>query len=87
MQLLKKELLAFKEQKEFKNRFPEKWIPSAFQIIPEDFSEENKMINSTLKMVRHKITKVYQKQIELIYQDSQLAKENNIQAIQSILKS
>jgi len=87
LQLLKKELLAFKEQKEFKNRFPEKWIPSAFQIIPEDFSEENKMINSTLKMVRHKITKVYQKQIELIYQDSQLAKENNIQAIQSILKS
>ena len=45
------------------------------------------MINSTLKMVRHKITEVYQKQIELIYQDSQLAKENNIQAIQSILKS
>ena len=87
LNLLKKELHAFKQQKEFKNRFPEKWIPSTFQIISEEFSEENKMINSTLKMVRHKITEAYQERIDNMYQNPDIAKQNNIQAIQSILKS
>lgn len=64
---LKKDLLAFGSQKEFKGKFPGKWIPSNFQIIEEEFSEENQMINSTLKMVRHRITETYQDRIDLMY--------------------
>lgn len=65
--ILKEEMLLFSKQKEFKDKFPGKWIPSNFQILEEEFSEENKMINSTLKMVRHRITENYQDRLNLMY--------------------
>lgn len=64
---LKKDMLSFNQQPEFKDKFPVKWIPSQFRIIAEPFSEENHMINSTLKMVRHKITETYQAKIDEMY--------------------
>ncbi|MGI9532793.1 AMP-dependent synthetase/ligase [Lutimonas sp.] len=64
---LKIEMLKFEKQVEFKDKFPGKWIPSNFQIVAEEFSEENQLINSTLKMVRHKITERYQDRLDLMY--------------------
>ena len=68
LKVIKQEMFRFKAQTEFKGKFPEKWIPSNFQIIPEEFSEANQMVNSTLKMVRHKITETYQTRLDLMYQ-------------------
>lgn len=83
---LKKEMLLFTKQPEFADKFPVKWIPSNFQIVPEEFSEENQMINSTLKMVRHKITQTYQSRLELMYgkEAQQKSKENNLATLQSL---
>lgn len=64
---LKNEMLSFSKQKEFKGKFPGKWIPTNFQIVEEAFSEDNKMINSTLKMVRHRITETYHDRLHLMY--------------------
>ena len=64
---LKNDMLLFSNQKEFKGKFPGKWIPSNFQVVAEAFSEDNQMINSTLKMVRHKITETYQNRLDLMY--------------------
>lgn len=64
---IKTEMLLFADQPEFKGKFPSKWIPSQFQIIEEEFSEANKMINSTLKMVRKNITDTYQNRLDLMY--------------------
>jgi len=64
---IKEELLLFNHQKEFKGKFPAKWIPSNYQIIADEFSETNGMINSTLKMVRHKITEQYQDRLDIMY--------------------
>ena len=72
----KQELHIFKNQSEFKGKFPEKWIPTNFQIIEEEFSEANKMINSTMKMVRHRITENYQDRLDIMYQEG--AKEKSI---------
>jgi len=66
----KQELHKFNKQEEFKGKFPEKWIPSNFQLIEEEFSEGNKMINSTLKMVRHKITETHKSRIDVMYKSS-----------------
>ena len=71
----KEEIHLFKNQAEFKGKFPEKWIPTNFQIIEEDFSEANKMINSTMKMVRHRITENYQDRLDVMYQEG--AKEKS----------
>jgi long-chain acyl-CoA synthetase len=87
-QRLKKEMLLFSEQPEFKDKFPIKWIPSNFQVIAEEFSEDNQMINSTLKMVRHKITENYNERLELMYtQNAQkLSQEKNMEVLDSMFR-
>ncbi len=82
---IKTEILLFNQQEEFKGRFPSKWIPSNFQIIEKDFSEENKMINSTLKMVRRNITDTFQNKLDLMY--SKDAPKNVLQENFKVLKS
>src|SRR5690554_372456 len=39
--------------------FPYRWIPSAFAVIEEPFSEKNGMVNSTMKIVKHKVYENY----------------------------
>ena len=67
LKAIKTDFLKFRETSEYRNQFPEKWIPTTFQIAPESFTEQNKMINSTMKMVRHKINEVYHDRIEFMY--------------------
>lgn len=43
------------------------WVPSVFQILEEPFSEQNGTINSTMKLVRHKVAEVYKEYIEYSY--------------------
>lgn len=39
--------------------FPYRWIPSAFAVLGEPFSEKNGMVNSTMKIVKHKVYEKY----------------------------
>ncbi len=48
-------------------KFPERWLPSTFLVLDEAFTEQNHMLNSTLKMVRGKITEKYKYQIDYLY--------------------
>ncbi len=64
---IKDSLLSFKEHQDYRGKFPDKWIPSSFIILKEQFTEENHMINSTLKMVRYKIRETYQDKIDYMY--------------------
>ena len=84
---LKNEMLLFSKQKEFKGKFPGKWIPSNFQIVSEAFSEDNQMINSTLKMVRHKITETYQNRLDLMYgaKAQEKAQLENIKVLEELV--
>jgi long-chain acyl-CoA synthetase len=88
MDQIRKEVLIFNDQPEFKGKFPNKWIPSNFQIIEEDFSEENNMINSTLKMVRHRITETYQDRLDVMYGANAQKKslEENLKIIEILFK-
>ena len=64
---LEKELNKYKKGGDFEGMFPERWLPSTFAVLPEPFTEQNQMINSTMKMVRGKIEKAYAKRIEYLY--------------------
>ncbi len=81
---VKEEVLAFNKQVEFKGKFPDKWIPSQIQIIEEDFSEQNKMINSTMKMVRHKISETYQDRLDVMYESSNKSSQKNTEIISKV---
>lgn len=64
---LESEVGKFKKGGELEGSFPERWLPSAIAVLPEPFTEQNQMINSTMKMVRGKIEKAYQHRIDALY--------------------
>ncbi len=47
--------------------FPPRWLPSAIWVLKENFTEQNKMINSTMKMVRPYITEHYKDTFAYLY--------------------
>lgn len=47
--------------------FPERWLPAAVAVLPEPFTEQNHMVNSTMKIVRGKVEKFYADRIEYAY--------------------
>jgi long-chain acyl-CoA synthetase len=67
LNLLDGEIGKFKSGGPFAKEFPERWIPSAVAVLGEAFTEENKFMNSTLKMVRGKITEFYKNRIDYLY--------------------
>ncbi len=64
--ILQSEINKYKKGGEFEGMFPERWLPSAIGILGEGFTEQNKFLNSTLKMVRGKITEFYINRIEYL---------------------
>ena len=67
LNLLEGEIAKFKSGGQFAKVFPERWIPSAVAVLGEGFTEENKFMNSTLKMVRSRITDFYKNRIDYLY--------------------
>jgi long-chain acyl-CoA synthetase len=51
----------------YAGEFPERWLPAAIGVLPEAFTEQNKLLNSTMKMVRGKIEERYEDVIEFLY--------------------
>jgi len=67
VKLIQKSIDQFKGKGHHAGMFPERWLPSTFAVLPEPFSEQNRMINSTMKMVRGKIEEVYATDIQSLY--------------------
>ena len=80
---LEKELNKYKKGGDFEGMFPERWLPSTFAILSEPFTEQNQMINSTMKMVRGKIEKFYADRIEFLYsaEGKQIFNEKNLDSL------
>ena len=87
LKAIKEDLESFKHTKEYKNQFPEKWIPVTFQIADEPFSEQNHQINSSMKMVRHQIQLDYRNRLDFMYSSSgtNIVNPLNVEAIQKYL--
>jgi long-chain acyl-CoA synthetase len=66
---LRSSFYSFKEDHSYRNRFPERWIPASFQIVAEPFTEQNKMINSSMKMVRFRIVQTYQDLLDEMFRE------------------
>ncbi|MCE5174245.1 MAG: AMP-binding protein [Bacteroidales bacterium] len=64
IELIQKSVNAFRKDGAYEGMFPERWIPAAFAILSEGFTEQNQMMNSTMKMVRGKIEKHYAKRLD-----------------------
>ena len=80
---LEEELAKYKKGGEFEGMFPERWLPTTFAVLAEPFTEQNQMINSTMKMVRGKIEKAYAARIDYMYtaEGKQTQNQQNIDAL------
>ncbi|MEL7598626.1 MAG: AMP-binding protein [Proteiniphilum sp.] len=61
------EVASYMKGGKYDGLFPYRWIPTAFAIMDEPFSEKNGMVNSTMKIVKHKVYERYAKEIEMLH--------------------
>ncbi|MBN1414769.1 MAG: AMP-binding protein [Bacteroidales bacterium] len=87
IQLIEHQIDPFLKGGKYESMFPHRWLPSTFALITEGFTEENKQINSLMKMVRPKINEFYTDRIQYMYtaQGKNIHNEQNIKALQVLL--
>lgn len=67
LQILLNEINAYKNGGKYEGVFPERWLPTAMIILPEAFTQENTLLNNSMKMVRGKINEYFGNQLEFLY--------------------
>lgn len=67
LEQIQKELAEFKKGGKLQDMFPQRWLPTVWFIAPEPFSEANRMLNSTMKIVRRAVEEKYSGEIEIMY--------------------
>ncbi len=82
IEIISAEVSRYRRGGDLAGMFPERWLPSTFAVLSEPFTEQNQMINSTMKMVRPKIEKAYKERIDYMYsaEGKQLLNEKNLNA-------
>ena len=80
---LQSEIDAYRKGGPHYGLFPERWLPAAVVICDEPFTLENKMMNSTMKIVRGQVEKHYASRIAYAYtpEGKQLLNELNIASV------
>jgi long-chain acyl-CoA synthetase len=63
--------------------FPERWLPTAIAVLPEPFTEQNHLLNSSLKMVRGKIEEKYKDRLAFLYssEGKNIINEKNLSSV------
>lgn len=65
--ILQAQIGRFRKGGDLATLFPDRWLPTTFAVLPEPFTEQNGMVNSTLKIVRGKVEKTYAARIAYLY--------------------
>lgn len=83
LKIMDADVAQFKKGGAHETMFPDRWLPTCFAVLAEPFTEQNQMINSSLKMVRGKIEKAYADRIAYMYtpEGKQLLNPKNIEAL------
>ena len=65
--LIENEVNEYRTNGKFGNMFPQRWLPVSIGILQESFTEENGLMNSTMKIIRGKIMEKYNELIDYLY--------------------
>ncbi|MGM0620261.1 MAG: AMP-dependent synthetase/ligase [Bacteroidota bacterium] len=76
--ILQNEINKFKKGGEHEDLFPDRWLPATFVMLPESFNQENGLMNTTMKMVRGKISDYFSKELEFLYSPLARNIENDV---------
>lgn len=77
------EIGQFKGKGIYADMFPDRWLPSTVAVLKEPFTEQNHTINSTMKMVRGAIEKMYADRLKYVYtpEGKQMDNQQNLDAL------
>ncbi len=78
LSLIEQEVNKFKKGGEHEGMFPARWLPTTIAVLPETFNEQNKLLNTTLKMVRGKIEERYKTEMSFLYIPESKQMHNNL---------
>lgn len=88
LRLIQQEVDAYKTGGKFADSFPERWLPATIVLLPEAFTEQNHLLNSTMKMVRGKITEYFADELAFLYspEAKNIINQRNLAALEKWLK-
>jgi len=80
---LQSEINEYRKGGKFEGMFPERWLPAAVAVIGEPFTEQNGLVNSTMKIMRGKVEERYANRIVSLYATGAKSIENkeNIESL------
>jgi long-chain acyl-CoA synthetase len=83
LKIIQQEIDAYKAGGKFADSFPERWLPATIAVLPEAFTEQNHLLNSTMKMVRGKINEYFQNELEFLYtpEAKNIVNQRNLDAL------
>lgn len=84
--LIEDEVDEYRTNGKYGNMFPQRWLPVSLGILDEGFTEENGLMNSTMKIVRGKIMVKYQELIDYLYTPDAkiITNERNIEEVEKM---
>ena len=84
--LIENEINEYRPSGKYGNMFPQRWLPVALGILEEGFTEENELMNSTMKIVRGKIMDRYENLIDYLYtpEAKVVTNERNIEELEKM---
>ncbi|HEY6913526.1 MAG TPA: AMP-binding protein [Paludibacter sp.] len=80
---LQREINEYRKGGKYEGMFPERWLPAAVAVIGEPFTEQNGLVNSTMKIMRGKVEERYANRIEALYATGakEIVNNENVEAI------
>ena len=84
--LIESEINEYRTNGKYGHMFPQRWLPVAIGIIEQSFTEDNGLMNSTMKIVRGKIMDKYADLIDYLYTPDAKAvtNERNIEEVEKM---
>ena len=85
--IIAQEVAKYRSGGAFADEFPDRWVPAVIAIADEPFTEQNGLVNSTMKVVRNKVEKHFADAIAHAYTPEGKAVDNerNISALKNYL--
>ena len=75
--IIASEIAKYRSGGAFADEFPDRWVPAVIAIADEPFTEQNGLVNSTMKVVRNKVEKHFADAIAHAYTPEGKAVDNN----------
>lgn len=89
LEKIRDELMEFRKGGMYEGMFPERWLPVVVAVLPEMLCEANGTVNSTAKVVRHKVYELFREELDYVYtpEGKEIANVRNTQNIRYLFEN